>query len=706
MNSESNKTEKSVFRRAFIIYVLSGIFAIFIVARIIRIQFIEGDELRDKALNLSVKYADIKARRGNIYADDGSLLATSVPRFDVHLDLSKNTISEELFTNNIDSLSICLSNFFQNKNAQEYKKEIIKERQKENRYYFIGRNLDYFELMEIRSFPIFKEGQFKGGFIVEQNDRRETPFNLLARRTIGFVRENYFVGIEGAYDGLLRGTDGKRLMKRVSGNVWIPVDDQADIRSEDGRDIVTTIDIHLQDVAETALYKHLQNHDADHGCVILMEVETGEIKAIANLQKLEDDSYYETYNYAIGESFEPGSSFKLMSMIVGLDDKKFSLNDMVATGNGRIKYANQLMSDTHEGGFGTISIRQAFEYSSNVGISKVIIKAYGSNPAEFVKGLYDMGLHKILGLEIQGEGKPYIKTPDNPTWSSVSLPWMSIGYELRMTPMQILAFYNAIANDGKLMKPMFVTEVQYAGQTMQTFDPVVLNPAICSKSTVKQAQDLLAGVVLRGTAQNLKNAVFPIAGKTATAQIAKKGGYKTDGTEYNASFVGYFPANDPKFSCIVVVNKPKKGQYYGSSVAAPVFLEIAEKVYATNLELRQQDTLSEFNPKPASIFSRTKVVNFLYTSLGISDSYVKTESENDYVKIIQYGDSIVSNMPEFNGGRLPDVRGMTAPDAIVVLESRGAKVVISGKGWVIRQIPAAGTPIRPEMNVKLILGQR
>lgn len=703
MNKQVNNTEKSVFRRAFLIYLLSGIFAVFILARIIRIQYVEGDDLRSEALNLSVKYIDIDARRGNIYAADGSLLATSVPRFDVHIDLSKRTIAKALFDENVDSLSYCLSNFFGDHTQEEYLSELKQERENENRYLLIARNLDYFDLMEIREFPIFNKGQFEGGFIVEQNDRRETPFNNLARRTIGFVREDYYVGIEGAYDSLLRGTDGKRLMKRVSGNIWLPVDDQADIRPEDGKDVVTTIDIHLQDVAETALYNHLMTHDADHGCVILMEVQTGKIKAIANLQKLDNGSYYETYNYAIGESFEPGSSFKLMSMLVGLEDKKFDLNDMIATGNGKIKYANQTMTDAHQGGFGTITLRQAFELSSNVGISKAVIKAYGNNPGAFIKGLYRMGLNKVLGIEINGEGKPFIKSPKDNSWSQVSLPWMSIGYELRMTPMQILAFYNAVANDGKLMKPMFVSEIQYAGQMVTEYQPVVLNPAIASKSTIEQAQSLLEGVVLRGTAQNLNNAIFPIAGKTATALIAKNGGYKIDGADYNASFVGYFPANDPQYSCIVVVNKPTKGKYYGSSVAAPVFLEIAEKVYATNLEMRQRDTLHSIDVKPASIFSKAKVVTFLYNAVGISDSRVNTESENDYVKILQYGDSVSKGTPKFSGGRIPDVRGMTAPDAIVVLESFGLKPEITGSGRVSRMIPAAGTPISTGMKVKLIL---
>ncbi|PKP05147.1 MAG: peptidoglycan glycosyltransferase [Bacteroidetes bacterium HGW-Bacteroidetes-6] len=700
-------TQKTVFSRAFLIYALSGVFALLIIYKLFSIQFSEGDELREKAMNLAVKYIDIQARRGNILADDGSLLATSVPRFDLFVDLSPKTISQKLFDDNIDSLSICLHGFFKDKSVDEYKKLLKNERAKSNRYLRIGRNLDYFGMKEVSSFPIFNQGQYRGGLIVIQNDRREMPFELLAKRTIGFIRENYWVGIEGAYDSLLRGTDGKRLMKRISGQNWIPVDDQADIKSDDGKDILTTIDINLQDVAETALYTNLQKHDAHHGCVVLMEVETGEVKAIANLQKLPDGTYAEAYNFAIGESYEPGSTFKLMSMMVALDDGKVSLDDKVNTGNGKFKYGKQTMTDSHEGGLGTISIRQAFELSSNIGISSMIVKAYGANPGKFIEGLYKIGINKPLGLEIKGEGLPYIKKPGDPYWSAVSLPWMSIGYELRMTPMQILVVYNAIANNGKMMKPMFVKEVQYAGQTLTKFEPQILNPAICNQKTVKEVQSLLEGVVLRGTATNLKHAVFPIAGKTGTAQISQGGSYRgSGGPEYYASFVGYFPADHPRYSCIVVVNKPKNSSYYGGSVAAPIFLEIAEKIYATRIEMRQQDTANQVNNDPGCIYSSLQNINTIYSMLGVSLNQKINAQIDDFVYIDPASDTLKYKVVNQQSNRLINLKGMSAPDAIAYLEKNGAVVSLSGKGWVVSQSPRAGTPIKNGMKVKLILGPR
>jgi len=711
MSKKEQTVNKTIFSRAFLIYALSGIFTVAIVYQLFHIQFSEGEDLRKKAQNLSVKYVDIEARRGNILADDGSLLATSVPRFDLFADLSPKTVNESLFNDSVDALSKKMAAYFKDKTADEYKKYLRNGRAQNNRYLRIARNLDFFGMKEVSSFPIFNAGRYRGGLIVEQNDRREMPFDNLAKRTIGYIRDNYPVGIEGAYDSLLRGTDGKRLMKRVSGQNWIPVDDKADILPEDGKDIVTTIDIQLQDVAETALYSHLAKHEAHHGCVILMEVKTGEIKAIANLQRMPNGEYAESYNFAIGELFEPGSSFKLMSMLVALEDGKINLEDKVNTGSGTYHYGKEVMTDSHKGGHGTITIREAFELSSNIGISSTIVKAYGAtreSQQKFIEGLYRLGINKPLGIELQGEGKPYIKNRSDKSWSATSLPWMSIGYELRMTPIQILAVYNAVANDGTLMKPMFVKELQYAGQTIKKYEPVVLNKSICSRKTIEQAQELLEGVVQRGTATNLKHAVFPIAGKTATAQIASGGGYKNnEGPEYYASFVGYFPADNPRYSCIVVVNKPRMGQYYGGSVAAPVFLEIAEKIYATREEMRQQDTTAiHVKTDPGCMYAAYSKAIDMYAELGVSLTH-KVEAENDDLVYINPGaDSLKYRVTNPDKGRLINLRGMSAPDAIAYLESKGAVVSLSGKGWVASQSPEPGTPIKKGMKVKLTLGSR
>jgi len=710
MSKQVTPVNKTILSRAFLIYALSGIFTIAIIYQLFHIQFSEGETLRGKAMNLSVKYIDIEARRGNILADDGSLLATSVPRFDLYVDLSAKTISDKLFNDSIAALSKKMSEYFKKKTPEEYTALLKKERKKNNRYFKIATNLDYYEMKKICTFPIFNKGRNQGGLIVEQNDRREMPFNQLGKRTIGYVRDKYWVGIEGAYDKELTGTNGKRLMKRVSGRNWIPVDDKADILPKDGNDVVSTIDIHMQDVAETALSNHLQKHEADHGCAILMEVETGQIKAIANLQRMPDGSYAESYNYAIGECYEPGSSFKLMSMIVALEDNMVSLDEKINTGNGLRKYGKKgnVMTDSHEGGYGTITIRQAFELSSNIGISGMIVDHYKSNPEKYIKGLYKLGINKPLGLELKGEGIPYIKNPDDKSWSGISLPWMSIGYELSMTPMQILAVYNAIANNGRLIKPMFVKELRYAGETVKEFSPVVLKESICSKSTVQKVQDLLRGVVLRGTATNLKNAVFPIAGKTATAQIASKGGYKKNKTkEYFASFVGYFPADKPRYSCIVVVNKPTQGQYYGGSVAGPVFLEIAEKIYATRIEMRQQASNRKKSQQAvASIYASFEKVKSIYRELGIKMPKKVKATSSQFVFIQPGQDSLTYRRTDPNSSRLINMKGMSAPDAIAYLESKGAVVTVSGKGWVASQFPEAGTPLKKGTKVKLTLGSR
>lgn len=707
MNKQEQNTSTSIFSRAFIIYALSGIFTIAIIYSLIKIQFIEGEELRQKAEDLSVKFVDIKARRGNILSDDGSLLATSVPRFNLYVDLSPKTIKDELFNDSIDALSKKMSLYFKDKSASEYKKIFVKERKQKNRYLKVARNLDFFEMKEVSKFPIFNAGRYKGGLIVERNDKREAPFGKLAKRTIGFVRDNYLVGIEGAYDSLLRGVDGKRLMRRVSGSHWVPVDNKDEILQQDGKDIVSTIDIHLQDVAETALESHLAKHEANHGCAILMEVETGEVKAVANLQRMKNGTYAESYNYAIGELYEPGSSFKLMSMMVALEDGKVKLTDKVNTGSGKFTFGKSTMTDSHSGGFGTITVRQAFELSSNIGISSLIVNAYGKNPSKFIDGLYKLGINKPLGLSLKGEGKPYIKNRKDKTWSATSLPWMSIGYELLMTPIQILAVYNAVANDGKLMKPMFVKEVQYAGKPIKKYAPVVLNEAICSKNTISQVQDLLKGVVLNGTAKNLKNAIFPIAGKTATAQIAKGKGYKgKTGAEYYASFVGYFPADNPRYSCIVVVNRPKAGQYYGGTVAAPVFLEIAEKIYATRLEMRQQDTLKIVaKVKSGSLYAPYRKVTDVYSMLDINFASTPSGYNDDFLFV--NADTVKYNVSAENSNKkLANLKGMAVSDAIEYLEKNGVIVSISGKGWVKEQYPEAGTPIQDKMKVKLILGLR
>jgi len=696
-----SKQRKHIMKRMQIIYFGLAFLAMLIFGKTIYIQIANGSEMKEKAEEQSLKYITIDAARGNIYSIDGSLIATSVPIFEVRLDLDSSTIKSVTFDKEVDSLAYYLSDFFSDKTQEEYKEEILEARKIQNRYYLLKRDLSYTELQTLKTFPILKHGRYKGGLIVVEKDRREMPFKLLAKRTIGYERNGVFVGIEGAYSEELQGTSGKRLVQRIANNVWMPINDNSEITPQHGNDIITTIDINIQDVAETALYEHLKLHQADHGCAVLMEVETGEVRAIANLTRLEDGTYAEIYNWAVGESTEPGSTFKLASLMAVFEDGLFGLNDLVNTGDGTITYAGQEMKDTHVGGYGTITIKEAFEKSSNVGISKIIYKAYHRNPQKYIDRLYAMHLHEKLGIEIMGEGEPFIKDTKNSSWSKVSLPWMAIGYELTLTPLQILSFYNAVANNGILVKPMFVKEIQQAGETVKEFETVVIDESIASESTIEKAKILLEGVVTNGTAKSVfKNSPYSVAGKTATVQIVTDHGYNKK--NYQASFVGYFPADNPKYSCIVVVNNPTMGSYYGSVVAAPVFREIADKVTATHADI-QIDNFNFSNVEyPSTVYGYYPDLKTVYFELGMTQNNTSNKEEQ-WSSVIMKNKQASFHSKTQKKNSLPNLIGMTAKDAIYILEKLGYNVRVKGRGKVYKQSIKAGSSVVKGVEISIYL---
>ncbi|MCD4731818.1 MAG: PASTA domain-containing protein [Bacteroidales bacterium] len=501
------------------------------------------------------------------------------------------------------------------------------------------------------------------------------------------------MGIEGSYSKYLSGKIGKQLRRRINNGDWIPVFDENEIEPEDGKDIITTIDLNVQDVAESALYNHLIEHQAKWGCAVLMEVETGEIKAIANLTKDQSTGkYYETYNYAIGTSIEPGSTFKLPSMIALFEDGLENLEDTIDIGKGFAVYSGLTIQDVHGIRDGRVSIKEVFEKSSNAGVSTLVYNKYVSQPQRYIDRLYDMSLHEKIGLEIAGEGKPFIKDTKNSSWSKVSLPFMSIGYEIQLTPLQILTFYNAVANNGKMVKPMFVKEIQCAGKTIQEFKTEVLNGSICSQKSLEKAHEILKGVVESGTATSLNKSPYKIAGKTGTAQIANNSsGY--DKTNYNASFVGYFPADTPKYSCIVVVSRPSTGRYYASSVAVPVFKEIADKVYATNLEIHQENKIEDSNiDYPIYATGYQKELEQIYKTLDIPLDSLSTNAE--WAIAMKADSSVRLDTRIIKEGQVPNVKGMGAKDAIYVLENLGLIVKIRGRGFVREQSLSPGARIK------------
>ncbi|HNS17626.1 MAG TPA: penicillin-binding protein [Bacteroidales bacterium] len=695
--------KKDILWRVILLYTLVFLVAVAIIAKVIIIQFPQGKEWKEKAIEEKVRFESVEAQRGNIYDCQGNLLASSIPIFDLRMDAASPEIRDDYFHAHIDSLAWYLSDLFKDRTRFEYLKELKTARESGNRYFLIKRKITYEELNKVRRFPIFRLGRYGGGLIVEEHSRREMPYAVLASRTIGYQSEKAkaYVGLEGSYNKQLQGTGGQRLVKKIASGIWVPVSEAYDLEPQHGDDLITTLDVVLQDVTENALLKQLSKQEAEHGCAVLMEVKTGHIKAIANLGRNENGSYEEDFNYAIADGGEPGSVFKLASILAVLDEQKVKISDKVHTGNGVIQYANRTMRDVHPIGDGVITVKEAFEHSSNVGISKIIWDTYQSNPGQFTEKLYAIGLNKPLGIDLAGEAAPIIKNPRSSSWSKVTLPWMSVGYEVKVTPLQILTLYNAVANNGKMIRPAFVKEIRRSGQVLQSFEPVVLNPAICSQETIRDLKSLLEGVVENGTGRSLSDAPYRIAGKTGTAQVADRdAGYNKK--NYKATFVGYFPAEDPAYSCIVVITNPSKGVYYGSQIAAPVFREIADKVYATRLEIQVRkefpkdttmlpDWVRGYQPDLKTIF---QALNQQAVPAGFDSTWATVCREETR---LHYQGIVVTDTA------IPDLRGMGARDAIYLVESLGMKPQILGKGRVTDQSLSPGSPLLNGESIILTL---
>ena len=703
--------KKDILVRVYLVYLGVLLFGLFIIARVVMIQQFEKNEFLEMAKKQEIHLFEMEAIRGNILADDGSLLAVSVPIFEVRMDVMTDSLTEEVFRKNVDSLSVCLSHLFNDRTASAYKDMLWDGRRNQNRYLLIHRDVTFPDLNKMRKFPIFRRGKFKGGLIVLPQYERELPYKSLARRIIGYESgegsNKVFVGLEGSFTKNLEGINGQRLMRRAVGQAWMPVDPETTVEPQNGDDVITTLDVNLQDLAESSLRKELIADSADHGCVILMEVKTGYIRAMANLGRTKKGTYEEIFNYAIGESQETGSTFKLASFLVALDDEKIDLTTPINCSGGITTFSGRKMEDSHHG-LGVITALQVFEKSSNVGTSTMIYNAYSANPQQYIDGLYRIGINRPLGLQIAGEGKPYIKTTKSKYWSALSLPWMSIGYEISLAPVHLLTLYNAVANDGVMVKPLFVREIRRNGQLVQRFKPVVINPQIVSPSAIKKAQIMLEGVVEEGTGASIKSPYYKIAGKTGTAQIAAGNkGYRqgTKQVQYKGTFVGYFPADNPRYSCIVVIHNPKKGKYYGGAVAAPVFRELSDKLYAIRpdimIPLPHDTTLAHLPDAHAGLM---KDLSTAFTMLGMN---ARPENAQSYwARPVSHGSMIVLTPTAVGKGTMPDVCGMGLKDALFMLEGQGLNVLVNGKGTVVKQsiapgsLISKGTPVVIELMIK------
>ncbi len=692
--------KKSILVRVRVAFLCVVMFALCVSAKIGHIQFVEGDKWAKMSEEINFDYKKVKATRGNIYSDNGSLLATDLPFYRVAID--PTLAKDEVFKKGIDSLSMMLSRYYKDKSAKEYKEMLKDARSTGKQYVTVNRKqINYIAKKEMTRWPIFRYGRYKGGVIFEKIDVRYRPFSNLSRRTVGYVNEDgKGAGLEYSFDETLGGQDGEALFQKIAGGTWKPVFDGNNVKAKDGLDIKTTIDINLQDVAETSLYHAMQQHNADEGTVVVMEVKTGHIKAISNLSSDGSGDYVEKLNLAVGGSFEPGSTFKLVTMMALLEDTNIELSDTINTGNGEYTFYNKKVRDHDEGGYGRITIKDAFERSSNIAMAKLTDKHFGTKPSKFIEYVDNLKLSKPLGLQITGEAYPKITRPKDKNWSGITLPWMAYGYGFEISPLHTLALYNAVANDGKMIKPIFVTSISQADNVKKEFETETLNSKICSNKTLNRLKLLLEGVVDRGTAKNLKNSYYRIAGKTGTAVILKDGRYEK---KYITSFVGYFPAHAPKYSAIVLIKNPKGIHQYGNSVAGPVFKDIADNIYARDINLHmamEKKATLEPGVFPTIRAGKQDELTMLSNELGVSNH---TTTEEEWIKAAKNGSAVVWKKNAIVRDHVPDVMGMTFRDAIFLLEKSGLRVSYEGKGRVAGQSLSPGTRISKGARINLRL---
>jgi len=675
------------------------LFGIAVIVKISHIQFVEGEEWTKLSEQITFDYKKIKATRGNIYSDNGSLLATDLPFYKVAFD--PRLAKDKIFKSGIDSLSMLLARYYKDKSATEYKRMIQDARAANRQYIVLNRKQINYQTKKIMSeWPIFRNGRYGGGVIFEKIDVRYRPFSNLSRRTVGFVNENgKGAGLEYSFNEALGGQDGEALFQKIAGSTWKPVYDVNNIKSKDGLDIQTTIDINLQDVAETSLHRAMEHHEADAGTVVVMEVSTGHIKAISNLTR-QGNSYNEIFNHAVGGLFEPGSTFKLVTMMALLEESNIKLTDSIDTGNGELTFYKNTVKDHHDGGYGKLTIRDAFVLSSNVAMAKLLDNNFGLKPDKFVDLVDELKLSKPLGLQIKGEGYPKIFRPGSKGWSGITLPWMAYGYGFEVTPLHTLTLYNAIANNGKMIKPIFVTAISKADQVKKEFETETLNSRICSSSTLNKLRMLLEGVVEEGTASNLKNAHYKIAGKTGTAQILENGRYTK---KYITSFVGYFPAHDPKYTAIVLIKNPKGWRQYGNNVAGPVFKEIADNIYSRDINLHmamEKKKVLEYGVFPVIQAGKQDELTMLCNELGVSNH---TKTDEDWIRAVRNGNSVLWDKNTPAKDQVPNVKGMTFRDAIFLLEQSGLHVEYNGKGRVVNQSLTPGSKVSKGKTIHISL---
>jgi len=708
------EVKRDILWRVYLSFIGITILSLLVLGRAFYIQKFQGSHWRSMSDSLHQRFITTDAERGTIYSEDGQMLSTSIPTFDIYIDFDAEGLRDKngkRFRENLDSFSFALSDRFRDKTASQYKKELLKAYNEKQRYYTLRKKLSFDEYKLFRDFPLARLGRNKSGIIVEVNSKRLSPFGLLANRTIGLSREHIAsngklkkqnVGLEKSYDSVLNGKSGQRLVRFIAGGTAVPIEGYQ-IEPVNGKDIFTTIDVNIQDITEAALMKMLVQSEALYGTAIVMETSTGKIKAIANLGRRPDGSYWEDDNYALRIT-EPGSTIKLATLLAVLDKGSASLQDQVEVGTaGKMEVGPRIVNDAERSPKAVLTVKECFAHSSNVGMSKLAFRAFGQKPTSFKEYLHKYRLDTRSPIDLTDIPSPRLAPLENKNGGLINMVTMSFGYAIQVSPLQTLTLYNAVANNGKMMKPYLVNSIQTDGIVYKQVLPEVIEEKIAGEQTIRAAQECMEAVITEGTGRlAFKDLPFAVAGKTGTAHVAD-GNIKYGHGVYQASFVGYFPADQPQYSCIVVIRtKPHAYLHYGGQLAAPVFREIASRLYSVYVQ----------GKKPSH-----------YTAIRDSNSYFYAGAAHEIKQVLDrlqlpYRDSLdhaswsyvvttgkdqILKPNPVDHKLMPDLKGMGLKDALYLLENLGLKVTIRGKGKIFRQSVSPGTVLAKGITIMLEL---
>lgn len=700
--------KRDILWRVYLSYLLVVAVCLAILGKAFYIQQVQGSYWRGLSDSLHQRIAEIPAARGTIYSEDGQMLSTNVPQFDIYIDFRVEPLHEKngkLFRENIDSLSLALADLFKDQTAAQYKDQLTKAFETREPNYELKKKIDYRQYLALAKFPLFKVGRYKSGMIAQERNVRLNPYQNMGYRTIGLAREQNSVGLELSYDTVLKGRNGRQLVRAIAGGVTVPVQEgEFEIAPETGKDIVSNIDVFIQEVTTNALNKMMVKNQAQWGVAMVMEVKTGKIKAIANLGKIAEGVYKEDLNYAITPT-EPGSTFKLVTLLSALEDGKVNLNSTLDLEGGAWKVVGQTVWDSEQHGKHQATVLESFEESSNVGMAKIAMAHYSNNVDAYYKHLTKLRLDSLSGIDLIGERRPQITKPGSKLYGPTTLPWMAFGYNIAIAPIQTLVLYNAIANNGVMMKPYLVNAIKEEGKVIKRIAPTVYNPQLVKPSTVKALQIALEGVCINGTAKGLfKNSLYKVAGKTGTALVANGNKGYADKI-YQSSFAGYFPADNPQYTIVVIIkNKPHAYPFYGASVAGPVFKEISDRLYSTYIHNKTNTTPAivlkdsqafQYAISKSSLQAIAKKINLSYQDSSTpATAWVNMNGSGNKAKVAA---KLITD------ATMPDISGLKLQDALWLCEKKGLQVKCIGKGRVVRQSIAQGSFITKGQSILIEL---